>query len=98
VKISLIGLCQSAANELEREYKKRQRIRAKHGNCDCAICCDESADHAGLYAYCLRELADNATKLKNNPSRLDEFLDRYALRQSGPTPAGDQVNANEVER
>lgn len=78
MRVSLIGLAQNAANELERVWRKNERHRASHVDCDCPLCCN--IDHTGFYAACLRELAANAKELKNDPSKADEFMLLYALK------------------
>lgn len=83
MKISLIGLAQNAASELERIFQRNERHRKQYAHCDCRICCD--VDHTGAYAAMLRELAANATELRDDPSKIGEFLALYALEPRKPS-------------
>jgi hypothetical protein len=94
MKISLIGLAQNAAGELERAFQKAERTRKSHGDCDCALCCD--VDHRGAYAACLRQLAEHATEVKADPSKVGEFLELYALVRRSATADADRVTDGSV--
>jgi hypothetical protein len=82
MRVSLIGLAQNAAGELERIFRRNETHRKQRTDCDCRICCD--VDHTGAYAFALRELAGNATKLKDDPALLGDFLHCYALGGGQP--------------
>lgn len=86
MRISLTGLLRNAAEELQDEFDRRERIRKSHTHldradeedgCECDVCSQQ--DWAAFYADSLRDAADNLAKLDADPSLIFEWADFYAL-------------------